>query len=113
MTESEAKYYLLEHKPIIGFKTYNEALDVAIEALEKIIYLEQSRTYEIYREYLSIGTVEEFKALKEKNEPKSPLRIPTDDSCLYYELRCPSCNAYMSGLIEMHHCKCGQRLSWE
>ena len=35
MTENEAKYYLLEHKPIVGFKTYNEALDVAVKALEK------------------------------------------------------------------------------
>lgn len=48
----------------------------------------------------------------EKQIPKSPLRIPTDDSCLYHELRCPCCDAYMSGLIEMHHCKCGQALDW-
>lgn len=48
----------------------------------------------------------------EKQIPKMPLRIPTDDTCLYYELRCPTCNAYMSGAIEMHHCKCGQALDW-
>ena len=51
-------------------------------------------------------------ATLEKQIPKKPLRIPTDDSCLYYELRCPCCDAYMSGLIEMHHCKCGQALDW-
>lgn len=48
----------------------------------------------------------------EKQVPKKPLRIPTDDSCLYYELRCPCCDAYISGIIEMHHCKCGQALDW-
>ena len=49
----------------------------------------------------------------EKQIPKIPLRIPTDDTCLYYELRCPTCDAYMSGVIEMHHCKCGQTLDWK
>ena len=47
-----------------------------------------------------------------KQIPTQPLRVPTDDSCLYYELRCPNCDAYMSGLVEMHHCKCGQALDW-
>lgn len=47
-----------------------------------------------------------------KQIPEQPLRIPTDDNCLYYELRCPCCDAYMSGLVEMHHCKCGQALDW-
>lgn len=53
MTESEAKYYLLEHKPIVGFKTHNEALDVAIQALSEV------------EQYRAIGTVEELKSMKE------------------------------------------------
>lgn len=105
MTESEVK-----------------TIDDCINELRKHrnVYLKRStpwrvvnRALHLIEQYRAIGTVEELKALKEKNEPKSPLRIPTDDTCLYYELRCPSCNAYMSGLIEMHHCTCGQRLSWE
>ena len=29
----------------------------------------------------------EFKALKEKSEPKKPLYVPTDDTCVTYECR--------------------------
>ena len=38
-------------------------------------------------EYENIGTVEEFKALKEKSEPKKQLYVPTDDTCVTYECR--------------------------
>lgn len=94
MTENEAKYYLLEHKPIIGFKTHNEALDVAIKALEKIQQyraigtVEQlewckdaSHWKELFKEklekYEAIGTVEEFKALKEKERADKAMNNST------------------------------------
>lgn len=76
MTENEAKYYLLEHKPIIGFKTYNEALDVAIQALEEIQAIKNivndfaldcgstvadiEEIWHQLRKYLKIGTVEDI-----------------------------------------------------
>ena len=37
MTEEEAKYLIVEYKPVIGFVKYREALNVAIKALEKQI----------------------------------------------------------------------------
>ena len=57
MTRGEAKYIILEHRPIVGFPKYVEALDVAIAALEEL------------NEYHAIGTVEGFRqlSLKEHN----------------------------------------------
>lgn len=57
MTRDEAKYIILEHKPIVGFPKYVEALNVAIAALEEL------------NEYHAIGTVEGFRqlSLKEHN----------------------------------------------
>ena len=37
MIESEAKFEIIEHIPIIGFPKYVEALNIAIKALEKQI----------------------------------------------------------------------------
>ena len=37
MTNEEAKYVMLEYKPIAGFARYCKALDVAISALENQI----------------------------------------------------------------------------
>ena len=79
----------------------------AIEAIENDLKWHSKELKSKYKEVLKFA----INAL-EKQIPKQPLRIPTDDSCLYYELRCPCCDAYMSGIIEMHHCKCGQALDW-
>ena len=83
MTENEAKYYLLEHKPIVGFKTHNEALDIAIQALEEIQqYKAIGLTPELIEamqghnvalindlgEYQAIGTVEECRVAVEKRQ---------------------------------------------
>lgn len=35
MTAEEARYFLAEYKPIIGFVKYRKALNAAINALEK------------------------------------------------------------------------------
>ena len=63
MTENEAKYYLLESMPIVGFKTHNEALDVAINALSEI---QQYRAYnEIFESHFSKEALE---FLRDKEE---------------------------------------------
>ena len=54
----------------------NTALDMAVEAIKE------------NQQYKAIGTIEEFKALKEKNEPKEPIKTKTDEKILYM---CPSC----------------------
>lgn len=64
------------------------------------------------QQYESIGTVEEFKALKEKNESKKALRIPDDDTCIYYGYYCPCCNEPLSNTTRMKRCFCGQKLDW-
>lgn len=54
--------------------------------------------FEELEQYRAIGTVEEFKSLKEKAEPKKPLlrlcgNCQKDcDDCDRYEDRCPNCN---------------------
>ena len=65
------------------------------------------------QQYREIGTVEEFKTLKEKAEPK---KIVFSREFLWAGKRCPSCNAV--ALYEMvekryKYCpNCGQKLDW-
>ena len=81
MTEQEAKYTIIEYKPIIGFKRYVEALDTAIKALEEVQqYRALGLTPELIEamqghniamindlaEYQALGTVEELRAKNEK-----------------------------------------------
>lgn len=65
-------------------------------------------------QYRAIGTIEEFKALKEKNEPK---KDNNDDG------RCKSCGTYNNFIISrlanpkghpVIHCwNCGQAIDWQ
>ena len=92
---------LTKPAPMInGDMTINQVIEICNELVEQL---------QVYR---AIGTIEEFKDLKEKNTPKIPLLIPTDDTCLYHEFRCPNCGDYMSGINKMRHCNCGQTLDW-
>ncbi len=63
-------------------------------------------------EYKAIGTIEEFKDLKEKSAPKKPDYVPLDDTCVYYEYRCPSCEHPLSENVKPMHCICGCKLDW-
>ena len=48
----------------------------------------------------------------EKQIPKNPIENLTDDTCLYYENCCPSCENLL--VVRYKHCpKCGQRLDYE
>ena len=57
-----------------GFTVSDEASEIAIQALKEI------------QQYRATGTVEEFKALKEKSVAKKPIR---NDLCT-----CPSCGTH-------------------
>ena len=117
MTENEAKEYMeneirciqrasycdrdcakcelvKEEKPLL------EAFGMAIQALEKVQAFE------------AIGTIEEFKALKEKSVAKKILRIPEDDTCIYQGCYCPNCMEPLSNTSRMTTCFCGQNLDW-
>lgn len=69
-----------------------EACRAAMKALEEI------------QQYRAIGTIEEFKALKEKSVAKKPI-----DKIMYFE--CPACGDV--GILDCGYCSvCGQKLDW-
>ena len=90
-----------------GEERHNEPYEKAIKALEKV------------QQFEAIGTIEEFKALKEKNMAKKPTPIDYEKYIGVIEnakfLRgaywCPNCkHTVMSGA----YCSnCGQKLDWE
>jgi len=82
----------------------------AIQALEKV------------QQFEAIGTVEEFKVLKEKSVAKKPLLRLCGGcqsccvDCDRYEDRCPTCNGGLyieSGKPHKHCPDCGQKLDWQ
>jgi hypothetical protein len=103
MTENEAikaiqndlEWHSKELKP-----TYKQCLQLAIQALEEI------------QAYRAIGTVEEFKALKEKNEPKKSTEFHKSEVCI--DFICPNCKEAVYGQpYKPNYCKhCGQKLDW-
>ena len=112
MTENEAieilKYY--DEQPYFFSRdsSADYAFKMAIQALEK-----QSMVNEILnelREYSSIGTVEEFKALKEKSVAKKVKGIS-----LTHEGRvgnCPVCGKFVRHQEQTVYCSCEQKLDW-
>lgn len=66
-------------------------------------------------QYQAIGTVEEFKALKEKNEPKKPKMITRCGELIKF-YPCPNCSTsenYVPVYPKQKHCvECGQALDW-
>ena len=57
------------------------------------------KSFEEIQQYRAIGTVEEFKALKEKSEPKKPTQISKAlDGTKYVGLigKCPRCNSLVA-----------------
>lgn len=95
-----------EYSAIGTVEGYERAIQSSIE------------NYNLYREYKAkvqefeqIGTVEEFKALKEKNEPKKPLN---DGMRIPFSYYCPNCKEELSDdgyePNEEYCCNCGQHI---
>ena len=127
MTENEAKEYIrsriCNEKGIQRFCRDNCiygkdkcAFDMAIQALEEI------------QQYRAIGTIEEFKDLKEKNEPKRLLtreeKYPQNYGIYSTSDRwCPYCrglvftgdwSVYKQNIMyKRTRCGCGQKLDWQ
>lgn len=104
MTENEAIDILGEFqtdKPILEMiygKCHDEALKIAISALEEI------------QKYRAIGTVEECREAREKQRAKKRKKIQPCKSVNYYQ--CPCCNGLLH--INENFCgECGQAISWE
>ena len=105
---------LNQYKEIGTVEGCKRAIEISKE--NYYLYLEYKAKVQ---EYEAIGTVEEFKALKEKNEPKKPLPIDYENyigiianaKFLKGAYWCPNCkHTVRSGV----YCDdCGQALDWE
>ena len=94
MTENETINILQLNRPF-AYSELQSAVDEAIQALEEI------------QQYRAIGTVEEFKALKEKNTPKELAEHNFQDEVYHY--LCPSCRNIVS--CTQNYCEeCAQAL---
>lgn len=102
MTENEKTISVLKHTKNIVNGHIEEALDIAIQALEELERYravgtveefdnamcfelakenkELSNAVDEYLQYVKLGTVEEFKALKEKSVAKKPKKSGVTDS---------------------------------
>lgn len=109
MTENEAIKRIKECRNTPNFQPYiymNEALNMAIQALEEV------------QQYREIGTLEECRTAREKQIPKKPtpidyekyIDIINNAKFLRGAFWCPNCrHVVYSGSF----CKdCGQKLDW-
>ncbi len=113
----------------------NEALNMAITALEEIqefrkenitiqraldMMCDLTCATEIIEEFEAIGTVSEFRELKEKATAKKPIYSDFDENedeeIIPYKAVCPVCGyEFEFGTWndeQNHHCECGQRMLW-
>lgn len=99
MTENEILKDLQNYQGILKAKTRINAgvnPEIALNAVTEAI--------DIIEQYRAIGTIEEFKALKEKSEPKKVLKRGD-----FY--KCPVCNHWVG--FGYGYCDgCGQKLDW-
>ena len=122
MTENESIKVIEKNRPTSGYAMLNEALDIAIKALEEVekyrnigvvsaYELEQDLLLykadrEILSEYQKLGTVEELKIAKEKRIPKKVIKWA--DGTEY----CPTCGCDNSCIGYGVCIDCGQKLDW-
>lgn len=102
LTEQEAIEAIKSNMPTGGYVILREALDMAIKALEEI------------QQYRAIGTIDECKEARSRQEPKV-VTDTGDEDC--FDIRCPNCNADLFEEYEkggtIKFCKeCGQTLDW-
>ena len=104
MTESEAIQKLEFLNEALNFQRHDAdecscALQMGMDAIKEV------------QQYRAIGTVSEFRELKEKATAKKPkLDGYYIDTGLF---ECPSCGRIQKILYQGFHCKeCGQKLDW-
>lgn len=93
-----------QYRAIGTVKGYELAINESIDKHNlMIVYKDRLKEYE------SIGTIDEFKDLKEKNEPKELAEHNFQDEVHHY--LCPSCRSIVS--CNQNYCdECGQKLDW-
>ena len=109
MTENEQKAYELSDVladtviSLLGVISEEEHEKIDSKCAEIINCL-----WELAR-YKDLGTVGEFMALKEKNEPKKVIESDCNDEEDGTWFRCPTCGVWAGDI----YCeKCGQKLDW-
>ena len=103
MTESEA---LEKHKEDCR-RCKDKACERNIQCLQK----KDIEVYEEIQQYRAIGTVSEFRELKEKATPKKPIDVRYFGEAGYYIGLCPTCKSGNNS--EYEYCgDCGQKLQW-
>ena len=130
MTENEAISMLEQgdknaNEADCTYEEYLEAIEMGRKALEEIQQYRAIGTVEeiqqklknmslvidtdrdLLNRYIAIGTIEEFKALKEKSVAKKPL----DGGEVLREV-CPTCGRFISEMNSPWYCPCGQKLDW-
>ncbi len=104
MTENEVLKDLQNYQGILKAKTRINASvnpEIALNAITEAI--------EVIQSYRAIGTIDEFKALKEKSVAK---KIKYEDYCGFRDAICPVCRHYIDS--EDTYCShCGQKLDWQ
>lgn len=112
MTESEAIELFKERLTLIKehyageVKDYEEAIEIGIQALEKV------------QQYRAIGTMEELQAVMEKQIAKKPTYegdgYAPDGTLVYDTWICPCCDKrYEVDYDDYDYCpSCGQKLDW-
>ena len=110
MTENEIR--IINGKEIVLYRE----IETDLYRFSKDVVDMLFQAFEEAEQYRVIGTVEEFKALKEKNEPKKPINYDKH----YY--KCPICNRdigvdddslYVYGEEPPHFCQnCGTEFDW-
>lgn len=117
MTENEAIEYLNNHYLAVGHllnppkeecEKHNAVMDIAIKALSEI------------QQYRAIGTIEEFKALKEKSVAKKikPIHVRYNTKGTgrqHHSIYCGNCGAYSTRVyLGDKHCRrYGSAIDWQ
>lgn len=112
MTENEVNIYSIAYRDC---KEVAESIDVNEEcgkANTILFYMDEILdALKIASELQAIGTIEEFKDLKEKSVAKKVNRKPNYDMT-HEEITCPICGKYISEYTSRNYCDCGQKLDW-
>ena len=85
------------------------------KALVRIRCAEEMAIYALseIQQYRTIGTVSEFRELKEKATEKKPVPyVPDCASINFIEFVCPNCNGDVPQMLTPRYCDCGQKLDW-
>ena len=130
MTENEAIKAIKDNKPTSGYYILNEALDMAIQALEtvqkyKVLESELSKrnlTIDHIREYIQFEdecikkgfTFDSILSARSKMEARKPV---VEENKLFHTryYHCPICGGNLKiGDFLFNYCRmCGQRIDWE